>query len=95
MRARWAPISAGRSSAGGFSATRRSTPAARAGSSLDAQLEFNRRIAGKQVRLEQDLKAIRESQQEDRQHSADETDALKERLARLEALIGKDGQPES
>lgn len=54
---------------------------------LDAQLEFNRRIAGKQVRMAQDLEAIRESQQEDRERTADETEALKTRLARLERLL--------
>lgn len=56
---------------------------------FDAQLEFNRRVAGKQLRMEQDLAAIRDSQQEDRERTDAETDALKQRLARLEALIEK------
>lgn len=57
---------------------------------FDAQLEFNRRVVGKQVRMEQDLAAIRDSQQEDRQRTADETEAMNARLARLEALLGKE-----
>jgi len=56
---------------------------------FDAQLEFNRRIAGKQLRMEEDLKAIRDSQQESQERTDAETEALKERLARLEALLPK------
>lgn len=61
---------------------------------LDAQLEFNRRVAGKQVRMQQDLEAIRETQQEDRQRTDAETEAMKARLARLEALVTKHGDGE-
>jgi hypothetical protein len=61
---------------------------------LDAQLEFNRRVAGKQVRMEHDLRAIRDSQQEDRERTDAESAELKARLERLEEMLAKstDGQ---
>ena len=53
------------------------------------QMDFNRRFAVRQNRLEKAVAEITEAQSEDRQRSADEVAKLRERIERLEAERGE------
>lgn len=48
------------------------------------QMDFNKRFEGKQARLEQTVRDIADSQEQDRKRTAEEVAELRERLARLE-----------
>lgn len=54
------------------------------GRAITMQLDFNRRFEGKQARLEQTIREIADSQEQDRKRTDEELAELRGRLARLE-----------
>ena len=55
------------------------------GRAFALQMDFNRRFDVRQARLEEAVRAIADSQHDDRKRTAEEVAELRERLARLEA----------